>query len=167
METHPKCDTGSRRRITAHANIRDRWANSKRLRSCHWSLFVIAIITVTSCSSSGVGFLGGIAPLGKVSAGVSSGERGYCDQSVTVQGTVVSSPGIPDELQKTLIMYRLQDDTGGILVYKENSRTPSPDFGESVKVTGIVRCKRVGPLRVPELVEMRRDKLQDVRSDKK
>ena len=57
----------------------------------------------------------------------------YVDRSVTVQGTVTSSWGVPLVPFK---MYQVDDGTGEILVVSDDDRTPSR--GARVRVTGKV-----------------------------
>jgi hypothetical protein len=84
---------------------------------------------------STAGLLSGCASMGSPNiADVQRNAGHYADRTVTIDGTVTNSWGVPLVPFK---LYKVDDGTGEITVLSRGSRTPAK--GNHVKVKGVVR----------------------------
>ena len=94
-----------------------------RTRNIVWSLIIAASALSGACASMG----------SRSISEVQTNPGKYADKTVTVEGVVTTSFGIPFVPFK---VYRISDGTGEMLVISDNSRTPGKNA--RVRVNGEV-----------------------------
>jgi hypothetical protein len=105
------------------AYFHQRGVTMSRTRNIVWSLIIAASALSGACASMG----------SRSISEVQTNPGKYADKTVTVEGVVTTSFGIPFVPFK---VYRVSDGTGEMLVISDNSRTPGKNA--RVRVSGEV-----------------------------